>query len=266
MSVSNLDLLFQIYNIFYIIFRDIAIPIIVPIVTIYFTINNVNKNTTFQIKEQNKSNVRPFITIDYIKIIAMPDEWRHSYLLYNYKSKGIDIIHNKYITISIKNIGMGPALNIHFYNLLNGKKVFTELKYGNEEKGLAYIQDNLECNIQDKEEKDIVCNILFKYDEKVSIRQPSGDYIEKDLMHRAQPIFLLCLYNDVDGNIYDCIIRVDIWGKGIRFVPEYYYPHSKMYKQIVNSKDDIGINYGFIMKNKNVNKSETEFYAANMYR
>lgn len=84
--------------------------IVMPIATIFI----VNKHTKDQIKNQNKENYRPHLTlinVEYNQLIWSQMNRKFDYSIYKDKKIGFEPIRND-VDITIKNIGYGVAKNI----------------------------------------------------------------------------------------------------------------------------------------------------------
>ena len=152
---------------------SIAIPVFATIYTAYSRIRNENRETH-----------KPYLVLD--EIVKLDDINKYKYYLNFTLNKDINTKNKLFISLIIKNIGYGVASNIKFYNLSDGKeieglqekdnnqiqKLFTTLDIAtnNEKKLQACISDN---NIDDN-------------------------------------IKVLCVYKDLNENVYDFIINISI--------------------------------------------------------
>ena len=184
-----------------ILWSNILIPVTSMIITVFATLYTVSE----RIKNENKEKHKPYLTLNNIKPLNKIDEYKYYLTVIgrNYKKemnkitieKLDEINKNNYIsvTLSLDNIGYGVASNIKFYDLLTGDQIHgtqTPSKDKNQKLSMTFdIALNTEKQVQAK-----IINKI-KVDDEIEI----PDHCR-----------ILCVYQDLNGNIYDFIISINI--------------------------------------------------------
>ena len=171
MNIDALNLTFTILS--------ILIPVFATIYTAYSRIRNENKETH-----------KPYLVLDDIVEIEKVDEYKYHFNFEGraYSNKQIEKGIILPISITIKNIGYGVASNIKFYNLFTGEEMIgSQLKDDNRIQKLFTTLD-----IADDKEKSIQANVWANIEQQVDQN------------------CILCIYQDLNGNIYDFIISINI--------------------------------------------------------
>lgn len=171
MNIDALNLTFTILS--------IMIPVFATIYTAYSRIRNENRETH-----------KPYLVLDDITSLDKLDEYKYHFN-FEGKSHSSKKIENGVIlpvSIKIKNIGYGVASNIKFYNLFTGDEMV-----GTQEKDDNRIQKLFTTlDIAADKEKEIQANVY-------------EDANDVEDFNR-----ILCIYQDLNGNIYDLIISINI--------------------------------------------------------
>lgn len=170
MNIDVLNLTFTILS--------IMIPVFATIYTAYSRIRNENKETH-----------KPYLVLDDVQLLECIDEYKY---YFNFEGKKyhkgqIEEYYVLPVCLLLKNIGYGVASNIKFYNLFTGKEtVGNQLKDDNRIQKLFTTLD-----IASNAEKRIQANVFEK----------AGDAEDHNR--------ILCVYQDLNGNIYDFIISIN---------------------------------------------------------
>lgn len=170
----NIDLLQLTFTVL-----SIMIPVFATIYTAYSRIRNENRETH-----------KPYLALDEINEIDSVDVYNYHFNFEgkNYSKKKLEHGVILPVSIKIKNIGYGVASNIKFYNLFTGEEMV-----GTQEKDDNRIQKLFTTlDIATGKEKTIQANV---YEDANDIE----DYN-----------CVLCVYQDLNGNIYDFIISINV--------------------------------------------------------
>ncbi len=161
-----------------IIWSNILVPITSMLITVFATLYTVSK----RVENENKEKHKPYITLDEIEQLDTIDEYKY-YLVIESNEK----ICKKSININLKlnNIGYGVASNIKFYNLATGNII----------KG--YQSKNDEIN----QKLFTTFDISINQEKQVQIKLNT----EENSIYKV-----LCIYQDLNGNVYDFIININI--------------------------------------------------------
>ena len=190
-----------------ILWTNILIPVTSMMITVFATLYTVSK----RVENENKEKHKPYLTLDSIENKKL-DEYKY-YITIKGKNRG-----ENYITVNIKlqNIGYGVASNIKFYDLLTGENIKgNQSETIEENQRLSTTLDmaiNTEKNIQAK----IITNI--NEEENIEIQDHTR---------------ILCVYQDLNGNIYDFIICINL--KTTKTFDFFAYQRtSYSYKKMIN--------------------------------
>ena len=211
-------------------------PLLTVAIPVYATIFTVNS----RIKNENKENHKPYLALKKVSDIELIDKYRYYLILLgrNYLSKNDDVNLNDIklkenekdiaVNLLIENIGYGVATNIRFYNLLTGKPI-----------------DGTQENSVNRNQKlfttfDIAANFEKQVQARIISSVVNNKNISMDDHNR-----ILCIYKDLNNNIYNFIIIINIKSTG-HYDFFSYQPSSKSYKKwlLENKK-----NYKKIIKN-----------------
>ena len=184
-----------------IVWSNILVPVASMIITVFATVYTVSG----RVKNENREKHKPYLTLKDIEPKENIDEYKYYLTIFgrNYKKLNNNIENtkieinkeNEYLSVRllIDNIGYGVASNIKFYNLLTGEEIKgtqTPSKDKNQKLFTTFdIASSLEKQVQVK-----IYNKIIKEDE---IENPDHCRI-------------LCVYQDLNGNIYDFIISINI--------------------------------------------------------
>lgn len=157
---------------------SIMIPVFATIYTAYSRIRNENTETH-----------KPYLVLDDIKSLDKLDEYKYHFNFEgkNYHKNPSDDHFVLPVCILLKNIGYGVASNIKFYNLFTGEEMIGgQLRDDNRVQKLFTTFD-----IAAGDEKKIQANVF----------ESASDIEDYNR--------ILCIYQDLNGNIYDFIISIN---------------------------------------------------------
>jgi len=184
-----------------IIWSSILIPVCSMIITVFATLYTVSG----RIRNENKEKHKPYLILSKINQLDKIDEYKYYLTMIgrNYQEKeGLitlkkieNLKKDNYLAVSlvINNIGYGVASNIKFYDLLSGNSIY-----------------GTQSSIKEKNQKlfttlDLAINAETQVQSKVISILNTNDQIE-EIDHCR----ILCVYQDLNGNIYDFIISINV--------------------------------------------------------
>lgn len=166
---------------------NILIPVTSMIITVFATIYTVNK----RVENENKEKHKPYLTLEDIEQQEELDEYKY-YLTITGKN---NLNSKNSITVNLKlsNIGYGVASNIKFYNMLTGEQIKGEQSSTNNTNQKLFTT----FDIGTKEQKQVQAKI-------------KGEIKKEENIEQSDHIRILCVYQDLNGNIYDFIISINL--------------------------------------------------------
>lgn len=211
-------------------------PLLTVAIPVYATIFTVNS----RIKNENRENHKPYLVLKKVSDIATIDKYKYYLILMgrNYLSShnNIDLSQLKLlendkdisVNLSIENIGYGVATNIKLYNLLTGKAI-----------------DGMQVMSENKNQKLFTTFDIASSSEKQVQARILSSILNQDDIIVEDHNRILCVYKDLNNNIYSFIISINIKQSG-HYDFFSYQPSSKSYKKWVleNKKQ-----YKMILKN-----------------
>lgn len=176
---------------------NILLPILSIIIPVFATLYTVDN----RIKAQNKENHQPYVVLD--KIVNIDKINEYSYYLTpvgrNYLKEHPVIDYSKIesdndiaIMLNLRNIGYGVATNIKFYNLLTGNQIFGTQASNEEKNQKLFTTFDMEASEQKNMQARVVNLVGVK----------DGEEIEDHIR-------MLCVYRDLNENVYDFIISIN---------------------------------------------------------
>lgn len=198
-------------------------PLLTVVIPVYATIFTVNS----RIKNENKENHKPYLALKKVSDIESVDKYRYYLILIgrnyfqtheNTNVSDIKLLDNEKdiaVNLLVENIGYGVATNIKFYNLLTGHQI----------DGTQEINENRNqklfttFDIASTSEKQVQARIL-------------SSILNKDGINVEEHNRILCIYKDLNNNIYSFIISINIKTTG-HYDFFSYQPSSKSYKKWV---------------------------------
>lgn len=200
---------------------NVLFPILSLLITVFATIYTVSN----RIKYENMEKHRPYLVLSKIESLEKLDLYAY-YLIAlgrNYRAlneqidiEQIDKLENETtlnMNLVIHNIGYGVATNIKFYNLLIGNQI-----HGSQQSNKARNQKLFTTfDIASGEEKKMQTKLI-------------NHIIEEDGIITEDHLRILCVYQDLNRNVYDFIISINVKQNG--FYDFFaYQPSSKSYKR-----------------------------------
>ncbi len=209
------------------------LTVAIPVYATIFTVNN-------RIKNENRENHKPYLALKRVNDIETINKYKYYLILIgkNYLSSHENIELSKLqllendkdisVSLSIENIGYGVATNIKLYNLLTGKAIDGMQEISENKNQKLFTTFDIAASFEKQVEARIVSSIL----------DDDGIVVED---HNR----ILCVYKDLNNNIYSFIISINIKQTG-HYDFFSYQPSSKSYKKWVleNKKQ-----YKMILKN-----------------
>lgn len=195
---------------------NILLPVLgiaIPVFATLYTVDN-------RIKAQNKENHQPYLVLDKVENIEKINKlayhltpvgrnYLNEYPIIDYGNLKSD--NDITIKLNIKNIGYGVATNIKFYNLLTGDQIHGEQESNGEHNQKLFTTLDLEASDSTHIQARII-NLVG----------------EKDGIEVEDHIRMLCVYRDLNENIYDFIISINA-KKNNHYDFFAYQPSSKSY-------------------------------------
>ncbi len=209
------------------------LTVAIPVYATIFTVNN-------RIKNENRENHKPYLALKRVNDIETINKYKYYLILIgkNYLLSHENIELSKLqlrendkdisVSLSIENIGYGVATNIKLYNLLTGKAIDGMQEISENKNQKLFTTFDIAASFEKQVEARIVSSIL------------DDDGIVFEDHNR-----ILCVYKDLNNNIYSFIISINIKQTG-HYDFFSYQPSSKSYKKWVleNKKQ-----YKMILKN-----------------
>lgn len=195
---------------------DILLPILTILIPVFTTIYTV----TNRIKNENREEHKPYIILDSIKDLDALDT--HKYFLTavgrNYKEEyeinnDLNSENKIYLNLVLKNIGYGVASNIKFYDLLTGCEIH-----------------GMQDSIKNQNQKLFTTFDIAKDESKNVQMQVISLIKEEDGILKEDHNRILCVYEDLNNNIYSTIITINMKEK-THYDFFAYQPTSKSYKR-----------------------------------
>ena len=179
--------------------------------------------SVYTVEKRVQAEHKPYIVLDSITQLSKLEKCFYFIVLLGKKIKKkytdkeleefINSDKNINVKITLRNIGYGVATNISFYNLETGTKI-----YGNQ-----IVNDNLDqrlfttFDIASNESKSVQTALVIKENE---------DKIMEDTINT------LCIYQDLNGNVYNFVFTINIKsGGGYNYYA--YQPSSHSYTKIM---------------------------------
>ncbi len=199
------------------------ITLILTVASIVVPVLATLYSTLYTVMSRVKAEHKPYIILHKIEPLSKLDKCLYFIVLIGNKIKkkylddnsNDDLDEEKSIDVMIKlkNIGYGVATNVKFYDLYTGKKI-----YGNQEIDDVQIQKLFTTfDIGAGEEKSVQTSFVTKVTE---------DGVVEDTTK------ILCVYQDLNYNVYDFLFVVNIKkGGGYNYFA--YQPSSKSYTKLM---------------------------------
>jgi hypothetical protein len=188
------------------IFTELLWPIIVVGIPVFATIYSAYQRNRNNSKESHK----PYVVLENVKKLETINKYQYYLNIFGMNNANKKTENNIYADLELKNIGYGVATNIKFYDLFSSKQLD-----GMQEMDDKVIQKLFTTlDLGEKEMKNIEAIIM--------------PYLKKEDMCK-----LICIYQDLNGNIYDLLINIDIQTNGFYDFSS-YQRSSHSYKRTVS--------------------------------
>lgn len=183
-----------------IVWSSILVPVCSMMITVFATIYTVSG----RIKNENKEKHKPYLILDRVEKMDKLNEYRYHLTIIgkNYQEDKIidmrkieELKKDKYLPVSlvIENIGYGVASNIRFYDLLTGNLIHGEQSIKKDEIQKLFTTFDIATNQETSVQSKIIS--LIKTNDEIEV----PDHCR-----------ILCIYQDLNNNIYDFIISINI--------------------------------------------------------
>ncbi len=193
-------------------FLTIAIPVFATIYTAYSRIRNENRETH-----------KPYLNLRNINKIEKINKEKYYLIL---KGRNFSKVHGLindfeleeneaefFIELDLENIGYGVASNIKFYDLLTTRQIIGDQVLNENKNQKLFTTFDIAASVSKEVHAILYSTIL------------NEDGIEIDDHSR-----ILCVYQDLNGNIYNFIISINVKNTG-HYDFFSYQPASKSYKK-----------------------------------
>jgi len=194
------------------------LTVVIPVYATIFTVNN-------RIKNENKENHKPYLALKKVSDIEFVDKYKYYLILIgrnflklnsNFDLNSIKLKENEKdiaVNLLIENIGYGVATNIRFYNLLTGMPIDGTQENNENRNQKLFTTFDIAANFEKQVQARIISSII----------NDNNIFIED---HNR----ILCIYKDLNNNIYNFIISINIKSTG-HYDFFSYQPSSKSYKK-----------------------------------
>ncbi|HPF83147.1 MAG TPA: hypothetical protein PLV83_03145 [Bacilli bacterium] len=199
---------------------NIVLPVLSILIPVFVTLYTVDN----RIKAQNKENHQPYVVLERVDDIDKLNEFAY-YLTpigknYLKNSSNVDYENLKsendiVVKLILNNIGYGVATNIKFYDLFTGLQIHGTQASNESQNQKLFTTLDMEAT----EEKSVQARIINL------VENNNEDYIR-----------ILCVYRDLNQNIYDFIISINA-KKNNHYDFFAYQPSSKSYSNFKNENN-----------------------------
>lgn len=184
-----------------ILWSNILIPVVSMIITVFATLYTVSG----RIKNENKEKHKPYLILSKINQLDNIDEYKYHLTVIgrNYQEKeGLVTLQkieklkkDNYLSVMLvlNNIGYGVASNIKFYDLLTGNLI-----YGSQ------------ASTKEKNQKLFTTFDIARNDEKQIQSKVISTIKNNEEIEEIDHCRMLCIYQDLNGNVYDFIISINV--------------------------------------------------------
>lgn len=167
-----------------------------------------------RVKNENKEKHKPYLILKSLQTLRNLDSYRYYITLKKHDvGEEIEIPFN----IILENIGYGVASNIRFYDLLTGDCI----------KGTQLLDKNIN--------QQLFTTIDVASSNTIDIQMLLINYLNKNGVSHNR---ILCIYQDLNENIYDFIIHINIKNKKNYDFYAYQRTSKSYQKCLVESKKE----------------------------
>lgn len=183
----------------------ILFSLLTIIVTVFVAVYTVHG----RVKNENKEKHKPYLVLKALQILKNLDQYKY-YITLKKNEVGEEI--EIPFKIVLENIGYGVASNIRFYDLLTGECI----------RGTQLLERNI--NQQLFTTLDVASGSI------IEIQMLLTNYLGKNAISHNR---ILCIYQDLNNNVYDFIIHINIKSKK-NYDFYAYQRSSKSYQKCIN--------------------------------
>lgn len=178
-----------------------SLTLIVSIAVAIYTVNS-------RVKNENREKHKPYLVLKSLQILKALDQYKY-YITLKKTEPGdeVEIPFN----IVLDNIGYGVASNIRFYDLLTGECI----------KGTQTLEKNLN--------QQLFTTLDVASSKSIEVQMLLINYLSKNPIRHNR---ILCIYEDLNENIYSLIISINIKSKK-NYDFYAYQPTSKSFKRCI---------------------------------
>ena len=183
----------------------ILFSLLTIIVTVFVAVYTVHG----RVKNENKEKHKPYLVLKALQILKNLDQYKY-YITLKKNEVGEEI--EIPFKIVLENIGYGVASNIRFYDLLTGECI----------RGTQLLERSI--NQQLFTTLDVASVSI------IEIQMLLTNYLGKNAISHNR---ILCIYQDLNNNVYDFIIHINIKSKK-NYDFYAYQRSSKSYQKCIN--------------------------------
>lgn len=161
------------------------ISLLAIIVSVFVAVYTVHG----RVKNENKEKHKPYLVLKGLQILTILDQYKYYITL-----KKVDVGEEIELPFNIilENIGYGVASNIRFYDLLTGECI----------KGTQVLDKNIN--------QQLFTTLDVAQSNIIQVQMLLTNYLNKNGISHNR---ILCIYQDLNQNIYDFIIHINIKSK-----------------------------------------------------
>lgn len=198
---------------------------LIPVIVTFITVNS-------RIRNENREKHKPYLNLKNIDNIEKIDKENY-YLVFG--GRNFNSVHDNlfadfklkenekeiFLNMELENIGYGVASNIKFYNLLNGSQIYGTQKNNENKNQKLFTTFDIASSASKSVEVVLYSSIL-----------------NEDNILIEDHARILCVYQDLNDNIYNFIISINVKSTG-HYDYFSYQPSSKSYKKwILENKSE----------------------------
>ena len=183
----------------------ILFSLLTIIVTVFVAVYTVHG----RVKNENKEKHKPYLVLKALQILKNLDQYKY-YITLKKNEVGEEIeIPFKMV---LENIGYGVASNIRFYDLLTGECI----------RGTQLLERSIN--------QQLFTTLDVASGSTIEIQMLLTNYLGKNAISHNR---ILCIYQDLNNNVYDFIIHINIKSKK-NYDFYAYQRSSKSYQKCIN--------------------------------
>ena len=183
----------------------ILFSLLTIIVTVFVAVYTVHG----RVKNENKEKHKPYLVLKALQILKNLDQYKY-YITLKKNEVGEEI--EIPFKIVLENIGYGVASNIRFYDLLTGECV----------RGTQLLERSIN--------QQLFTTLDVESGSTIEIQMLLTNYLGKNAISHNR---ILCIYQDLNNNVYDFIIHINIKSKK-NYDFYAYQRSSKSYQKCIN--------------------------------